>query len=81
MRTRRWFTVFALLGLVLSTGCCCPCHFGERWRERRACRQSCKASACTPCDCNGQMTPGPYITPTPMSSPLPKPVPTIGLSH
>jgi hypothetical protein len=82
MRTRRWYTVFALLGLVLSTGCCCPC--GERrFFLRRCCHcgnSGCSACSHGPSDCGGPIAPGPYIAPTPLPAPLPKAVPTASLN-
>ncbi len=88
MRTRRWYTVFALLGLVLSSGCCCPCG-GERRLFHRPFRpwlrcgdggcSACSVSGYTPCDCARPIAPEPYIAPTPL--PMPKAVPTMNLNH
>ena len=92
MRTRRWFTAFALLGLVFSSGCCCPC-----WGERRFCHRPllrpCSSCGCSVsvsgypgCNCGAPVAPlpyiapAPYITPAPITGPMPKAVPTFSFN-
>ena len=84
MNMRRVSTLFGLIALVLTSGCCC-CH---DWAEHRACRRvvrpcarygdagcsSCSASFYAPaCDCNATAA-APIIVPTPSTAPMPKPV-------